>query len=62
MRLGAVVCALAGHRRRVDESTETEPVLCCDRCGRKELAPAGSGYGNRVDAKARATNVTGRPS
>lgn len=51
MVAGFLICALLGHKWHVDESTETEPVLCCDRCGRKSLVPAGSAFGNRVDAE-----------
>ena len=59
MIAGFLICALIGHRWHVDESTETEPVLCCDRCGRKTLAPAGSAYGNRVAAKAARDSALG---
>jgi hypothetical protein len=54
MVAGFLICALLGHKWHVDESTETSAdiVLCCERCGRKRLAPAGSAYGNRVAAKA----------
>jgi hypothetical protein len=47
-------CAVLGHKWRVDESTEIEPVLCCERCGRKQLAPNATGFGVRTDVKARA--------
>lgn len=63
MVAGFLICALLGHKWRVDESTEVEPVLCCDRCGRKTLAPAGSAFGNRVGAETardRALGPTGR--
>jgi hypothetical protein len=63
MVAGFLICAVLGHKWRVDESTEAEPVLCCDRCGRKTLAPTGSAFGNRVDAEAardRAVGPTGR--
>lgn len=59
MVAGFLICAVLGHRWHVDESTEIEPVLCCDRCGRKTLAPAGSAYGNRVDAKATRDRLMG---
>lgn len=54
-----LLCAVLGHKWHVDESTEIEPVLCCDRCGRKQLAPAGSAYGNRVKAKAARDSALG---
>jgi hypothetical protein len=52
MVAGLLICVVLGHKWRVDESTEAEPVLCCDRCGRKTLAPAGSAFENRVGAEA----------
>ena len=61
-RMDAVklLCAVLGHRWHVDEtSTEIEPVLLCGRCGARQLAPAGSGYGNRVAAKARRDSTLG---
>ena len=55
-----LLCVVIGHRWHVDESeTDTEIVLCCDRCGSKQLAPAGSAYGNRVDAKAKRDSLFG---
>jgi hypothetical protein len=63
MVAGSLICALLGHKWRVDESTEVEPVLCCERCGRKTLAPAGSAFENRVGAETardRALGPTGR--
>jgi hypothetical protein len=63
MVAGFLICAVIGHKWHVDESeTDTEIVLCCGRCSRKQLAPAGSAYGNRVDAKAQASRVLGGPS
>lgn len=59
MVAGFLICAVIGHNWHVDESTEIEPVLCCDRCGRKTLVPAGSAYGNRVDAQAKRDGVLG---
>ena len=55
MRVGALLCAVVGHKWHVDEaSTEIEPVLRCGRCGRKQLAPNATGFGVRTDVKARA--------
>jgi hypothetical protein len=52
MVAGFLICAVLGHKWHVDESeTDTEIVLCCDRCGRKTLAPAGSAFDNRVSAE-----------
>ena len=51
MVAGFLICALIGHKWRVDDSTELEPVFCCDRCGRKTLAPSGSAFSKRVDAE-----------
>lgn len=60
MVAGFLICALLGHKWHVEESeTEIEPVLCCDRCGRKTLAPSGSAYGNRVAAKAARDSALG---
>jgi hypothetical protein len=59
VRVGVVLCAVIGHRWHVDESTEIEPVLCCDRCGRTQLAPTGSAFGNRVNVKAGADRAVG---
>lgn len=63
MVAGFLICAVLGHKWHVDESTETEPLLHCDRCGRTTIAPAGSAFGNRIDAEAardRALGPTGR--
>lgn len=55
-----LLCVISGHKWHVDESeTDTEIVLCCNRCGQKQLAPVGSAYGNRVDAKAKRDSVLG---
>jgi hypothetical protein len=55
-----LLCVLIGHRWHVDEaSTEIEPVLLCSRCGARELVPSGSGYLNRVAAKARRDSTLG---
>ncbi len=60
MITGFLICAVLGHKWHVDESeTDTEIVLCCDRCGRKTLAPSGSAYGNRVAAKAKRDSLFG---
>jgi hypothetical protein len=63
MVAGSLICALLGHKWRVDESTEVEPVLCGERCGRTTRAPAGSAFANRVGAETardRALGPTGR--
>jgi hypothetical protein len=59
MVAGFLICALLGHKWHVDESTEIESILCCDRCGRKTLAPSGSAFGNRVAAKAARDSAVG---
>jgi hypothetical protein len=59
MVAGFLICALLGHKWHVDESTEIEPVLCCDRCGRKTPAPVGSAFGNRVNVKAARDRLMG---
>jgi hypothetical protein len=60
MRLGVVLCSVVGHRWRVDEtSTEHEAVIRCDRCGRRQLAPAGSAFGRRIEAEAGADRAVG---
>jgi hypothetical protein len=46
-----LLCAVIGHKWRVDESTGIEPVLCCTRCGRKQLAPNATGFGVRTKVK-----------
>ena len=53
MKPGVILCAVLGHRWHVDEtSTEVEAVICCDRCGAKQLAPDGTVFGRRVSAEA----------
>jgi hypothetical protein len=60
MRLGVVLCAVTGHRWHVDEaSTEVEPVLRCDRCRARQLAPSGSAFDRRLAAKAGRDRVLG---
>jgi len=53
MRAGVVLCSIVGHRWHVDEtSTDPEPIICCDRCGAKELAPDSTAFGRRLSAQA----------
>jgi hypothetical protein len=60
MRLGVVLCAVIGHRWRVDEtSTEPEAVICCGRCGRRQLAPEASAFERRIEAEAGADRKVG---
>jgi hypothetical protein len=60
MRLGVVLCAVIGHRWRIDEtSTGPEPVMCCLRCGRRELPPEGSAFNRRIEAKTGADRAVG---
>ena len=60
MRVGVLLCAVAGHRWRVDETAaEVEPVICCDRCGARQLAPDGTPFGRRLDAETRADRALG---
>ncbi len=59
MVAGFLICAVLGHTWRVDESTEAEPVLCCERCGRETLVPEGSAFGNRVGAEAARDSALG---
>jgi hypothetical protein len=55
MRMGAVLCAVIGHRWHVDEtSTDSEAVIRCERCDRRQLAPSGTAFGRRLDAQTRA--------
>ena len=58
---GALICVVVGHKWHVDESTETstEVVLACGRCGRKQLAPTGSAFDNRVNVKTGADRSVG---
>jgi hypothetical protein len=52
VRPGVVLCAVIGHRWHVDESsTEPDPVICCDRCGRRQLAQTTSAFNRRIAAK-----------
>jgi hypothetical protein len=54
MRIGLVLCAVTGHRWRVDEtSTDSEAHIRCGRCGRVQLAPEGTALDRRLDAQAR---------
>jgi hypothetical protein len=60
MRLGVVLCAVVGHRWRIDEtSTEPEAVMCCLRCGRRQLTPEGSAFDRRIAAKTGADRAVG---
>jgi hypothetical protein len=60
MRLGVVLCAVIGHRWRVDEtSTEPETMICCGRCGTRQPAPAGSAFDRRIEAKTGADRAVG---
>jgi hypothetical protein len=55
MGAGVVICAVIGHAWHVDEtSSDSEAVLCCSRCHRRQLAPNATGFGVRTDVKARA--------
>jgi hypothetical protein len=48
MRVAAIRCVL-GHRWTIAESsTEAETVLCCERCGRRQLAPEGTAFQRRT--------------
>ena len=52
MRVGVLLCAVIGHKwHTVASETEIEPVLECDRCGRKQLAPNTSAFGLRTKVK-----------
>jgi hypothetical protein len=56
--MGAVLCAVVGHRWHVDEtSTDSEAVLRCERCHRRELAPGGTPFNARLDAQTRANRA-----
>jgi hypothetical protein len=60
MRWGAVLCAVIGHRWRVDEtSTEPETMICCSRCDLRQLAPEGSAFGRRIEAETGADRAVG---
>jgi len=51
MRIAAALCAVIGHRGRVDEtSTDSEAHIRCQRCDREQDAPDGTVLG-RIDAK-----------
>jgi len=55
-----VLCVVIGHRWLVDEaSEEVEPVLCCVRCGRKQLAPNATGFDARIAAQTKADRWIG---
>jgi hypothetical protein len=52
MRFGVVLCGVIGHRWRVDDaSTDSEAVIRCERCGRRQLAPAGTAFDRRLDVE-----------
>jgi hypothetical protein len=52
MRVGVILCAVVGHRWRVDEtSTDTEAHIRCARCDRVQLAPDGTAFDRRLDAQ-----------
>jgi hypothetical protein len=52
--MGGVICAVIGHRWRVDEtSTDSEAHIRCGRCGRVQLVPDGTAFGRRLDAQTR---------
>jgi hypothetical protein len=56
--MGAVLCAVVGHRWHVDEtSTDSEAVICCGRCHRRQLAPNGTAFDRRLDAQTRANRA-----
>jgi len=61
MVAGILICAVAGHKWHVDESsdTSTEVVLECGRCGRKQLAPNGTGFDARLNAQTGADRAVG---
>jgi hypothetical protein len=60
MRWGVILCSVAGHRWQVDEtSTEPEAVICCTRCGARQLAPAGSAFDRRIEARTGADRTVG---
>jgi len=60
MGLGVILCAVIGHRWRVDEaSTDPEAVICCKRCGRRQLAPEGTAFSRRLDAETKRDRSVG---
>jgi hypothetical protein len=60
MKPGVILCAIVGHRWHVDEtSADVEPVICCDRCGAREIAPDSTAFGRRVDAETKRDRALG---
>jgi hypothetical protein len=60
MHWGVVLCSVVGHRWRVDETTTgPEIVICCPRCGARQLAPAGSAFDRRIEAETGADRAVG---
>jgi hypothetical protein len=60
MRPGVLLCAIVGHRWRIDEaSTEPEALMFCPRCGRRQLPPDGTAFDRRIAAKTGADRAVG---
>ena len=60
MKLGVVLCAVIGHRWRVDEtSTGVETMICCNRCGARQHAPEGSVFNRRLEAETGSDRAVG---
>jgi hypothetical protein len=60
MGLGLILCATIGHRWHVDEtSTEPEPVIRCDRCGRHQHPNVETAFNRRLDSQTGADRSVG---